>query len=862
MAEFGTLTLQALLLLSTWSGALALVGARRRSSRLIHAARKVLYSAALMSSVSIVVLGYAFAVSDFSITYVQRYSDRSMPAFYKLTAIWGGQEGSLLLWVWLLAVLSAWAVHANQERLRELIPYVVLVLTLALDFFCLLLLLSGNPFESFLVEIPGAGRGLNPLLQNAYMVTHPPALYVGYVGMTIPFAFAMAALIAGQTDESWIQAARPWALASWYCLSAGLVLGMLWAYEELGWGGYWAWDPVENAGLIPWLTATAYIHSVMVQERRQMLKVWNVLLAVLTFELTIFGTFLTRSGFIQSVHAFARSDIGWYFLGFMVLVALLAGGLMIWRWPLLRSRGELESVVSREFSVVINNWVLLSAAFLVLVLTIFPSLSQLFGDKVTISAPAFNRWMVPIGLALLVLTGLGPMLGWRMTTRVGLRRQFLAPGVVGLAVAFGLSALNREHPLALATFGLCAFVGATVVQELVRGTRARMSRLGVDVLAALVGLIGRNRRRYGGYLVHLGVVLMYLGFAGEAYKEEAEVSMRRGERIQVGRYILRFDGVQDSSDHQKRMLTASLSVYETDAGTGASPDNGAAAGAAESQRVGVVHPARWIYFKHQGQPTSEVDILRSALHDLFVVLGDYDAKAQTAAIKVVVNPLVNWIWIGFVLLSLGTAIALLPVAAGRLRGAAGVTTALVLSLLLVGATAGVASAEPAAATSTSPPSAQRNTEAEQRLFSSLACMCPNCPRIPLGTCQCGFASKERTAIRGKIALGWSEQRILSWYLERRGPELGRDAFGQVALTTPPDTGINRLSWLLPYTASGLAVAFLLLAGRRWVRSGQRTRAAETRAASDGVPDGPLAGSEEEQQAAYERLLERELKKLD
>ncbi len=326
MADFGNTSLQILFLLSTWAGALALVGGRRRSPEMVRAARLSLYATALVASAALAVLTYAFVVSDFSLIYVQRYSDRNMPLFYLLSAVWGGQEGSLLFWVWLLAIASATAVHVNRERLRETLPQAMVMLTAVQVFFCLLLLLISNPFDTFLAGTPVEGRGLNPLLQHPMMVAHPPALYIGYVGMTVPFAFAMAALIRGRTDESWIHAARPWALGSWVFLTLGLVLGMLWAYDELGWGGYWAWDPVENAGLVPWLTGTAYLHSVMVQERRGAFKIWNVALAALTFEFTILGTFDTRSGWIQSVHAFAQSDIGYYFLVFMALVLVFSSG--------------------------------------------------------------------------------------------------------------------------------------------------------------------------------------------------------------------------------------------------------------------------------------------------------------------------------------------------------------------------------------------------------------------------------------------------------------------------------------------------------------------------------------------------------
>jgi cytochrome c-type biogenesis protein CcmF len=666
MAEFGNLTLHALLVLCTWTGAMAVVGVRRRSPKMVHAARRSLYAAAALSSVAVVALTLAFATSDFALDYVFRYSDRTMPTFYKLTAVWGGQEGSLLLWTWLLAVMSAWAVHVNHERLRELIPHVIVVLAVVLVFFCLLLLVSANPFDVFLVEIPTEGRGLNPLLQNPYMVTHPPALYIGYVGMAIPCAFALAALLAGETGEGWIRAARPWALASWYFLTMGLVLGMLWAYEELGWGGYWGWDPVENAGLFPWLTATAYVHSVMVQERRGMFKVWNVVLAVLTFELTIFGTFLTRSGFIESVHAFAQSDIGWYFLVFMFGAALFSAALIAWRWPLLRGQGSLESVLSREFVVAVNNWVLLFVALLVLVLTIFPNISGYLGDKVTIGKSVFNLWITPPGLLLLLLTGVGPLLGWRRTT-AGARRQLLlrsmtAVVVIGafFVVLFLLGVRPAEETslhvppavravwsyLPLLAFGLSAFVAVQVVQELVRGTVFRSRSTGADPLTALLGLVGRNRRRYGGYTVHLGVALMFLGFAGEAYKQEAEVMMRRGQRAAIGGYTLRYDGITDRADGQKRMLTATLSVFDRAGG----------------RRLGTIRPARWVYFKHQGQPTTEVDIRRSAREDLFVALGGLEQG--TASFKVIINPLVNWIWIGFLLLTVGVVIALAPARLG------------------------------------------------------------------------------------------------------------------------------------------------------------------------------------------------------
>ena len=651
MAEFGIITLYAMLLLATWSAALAMVSAGRRQVALLSAARYAAYATAVVSTLSLLVLTYAFAVSDFSIKYVHQYSSRDMPVFYRLTAVWGGQSGSLLVWAWMLAVLTAWAVHANRVRLKELMPWVIVALMLTLDFFCVVMLLSANPFDTFLMEAPAAGRGLNPLLQNPYMVVHPPALYVGYVGMAIPFAFALGALICGSTDERWIAAVRPFALGSWYFLTLGLVLGMIWAYEELGWGGYWGWDPVENAGLLPWLTSTAYLHTVMVQERRRLLRMLNVILATVTFLLTIFGTFLTRSGFIQSVHAFARSSIGWYFLGFMLLVMVLSIAVIIWRRRLLTGRGELGGMLSREMFFVIVTIVLCVATVAVMVLTMMPNISQIFGDKLVIKPEIFNKWMTPIGLALLALTALGPGLSWRNTSANSLRRILVGPSIAGVVLMAGLFALGLRKPLPLVVLGACGFGATTLLLEVWRGLRARQRMGSSDLVSALIGLVLHNRKRYGAILIHLGVLMMYVGFAGEAYKDQKEITMKRGQRATVGSYTLRYDGAQMTQDEQKRMLTATLSVYQA------------------GQRLGSIHPARWIYYSHQDQPTTEVDIRRTLREDLFVALGNYDPKNSLAGFKLIVNPLVNWIWIGFLLMTLGAGVAMFParlIAARRL----------------------------------------------------------------------------------------------------------------------------------------------------------------------------------------------------
>ena len=850
MSALGTTTLYLLLLLAVWAGALAVVGARRRSAALAHSAELLTYAVCAGATLAMLLLAYAFAVSDYSIAYVQQHSERAMPLFYRVTASWGGMEGSLLLWAWLLSVFTCLAIRSNRERLRELIPYTIFVLMVVMTFFCTLLITTSNPFEPYLSSIPAMGKGLNPLLQNPYMITHPPSLYLGFVGMAIPFAFAMAALLSGYTDNAWVMAARRWAMLAWFFLSLGLTLGMLWAYEELGWGGYWGWDPVENAGLLPWLTATAFLHSIIVQERRSMLRIWNMLLAIISFVMTIFGTFLTRSGFIDSVHAFARSPIGWVFLGFIGFVLVTGISLVVWRAPRLKSRGELESVFSREFWFLLNNWVLLSATFLVLLLTIFPTLSGAFGEKITISIPAFNRWMTPLGVALLILTGVGPMLGWRKSTAAGLRHQLQWPLVFGVIVAVALYVLGLAHVLAVIVWGLSAFVMATIAQELVRGARTRASAAGVGLVSAFFGLFARNRRRYGGYIVHAGIVLMCVGFAGDAFKVEREVVMKRGQRHTIGDYVLRYDGIKAHEDVQKQMITARLSVF------------------VDGRHVGTLAPARWTYARHEDAPTTEVALKRSVREDLFVAFGSHDPQTGGTTFKLVINPLVSWIWIGFFVLAIGAAVAALPVG-GRRAQLAAITGALAFALLSPQQARAYESGAPPPATAAGAEAKAAakahdhdheiaqplGRDGEFSLFAKLTCQCGTCPRLLLSKCGCGFAQRERAAIRKKITAGWPDSKIINWYVNERGPEIGRRPFGTQVLSVPPDRGFTRLYWLLPYALSGVAVVGLLLAGRRWLRRAKARDSAATTAERDG--DASDDASDE-----YRNALDEELKKLE
>jgi cytochrome c-type biogenesis protein CcmF len=675
MASLGTFTILAAFVVSAYAAAAAVAGARRASRRLVDSAVGAFYLVAALLTVGTAVIMHAFVTDDYTIKYVQRYSDSVQPFIYKLTSYWGGLDGSIMFWTFLLAIFGSSAVRMNRERHRELMPYVVATISVVQMFFLFLMVFHNDPFDTYLFSAPAEGRGLNPLLQNAYMVTHPPALYVGFVGMTIPFAFGLAALITGHLDDSWLRAVRRWTMVSWLFLSFGLTLGMIWAYEVLGWGGYWGWDPVENAGLLPWLTATAFLHSVMVQERRGMLKVWNVSLVIITFFLTIFGTFMTRSGVVQSVHAFGEDRaLAGMFTVFMVVLLAVSFGFVIYRLPLLKGRHELDSWVSREAVFLANNWILLFAALFVLFATMFPTLSEaLMGERLTVGPPFFNRWMLPIGLVLLFLTGVGPLLAWRKSTLRNLREQFLWPVTGGVVALGGLGAAGVPVWPAGFCFALCAFVGSTIVQEFVRGAAVRRRGTGTDFLTAMVGLVARSKRRYGGYVVHLGIVLMFVGFTGEAFKVDEQMLLKPGEQAIVGRYAVRNDGVRVTDDGQKQMVTAHLTVFR------------------DGKEIGKAYPGKWVFRRHEGQPVTDVAIRRSLAEDLYIVMPGFELQDQSVTLQVVVNPLVDWIWVGFGILVFGTLLALMPEQAVGLAPAkvpASATTAmLILMLVLAGAPA-------------------------------------------------------------------------------------------------------------------------------------------------------------------------------
>jgi cytochrome c-type biogenesis protein CcmF len=802
VANLGTFILLTTFVVASYAVAASVAGARRRSARLIESGTGAFYLVTALMTVASALIVHAFATNDYSIKYVQRYSDAAQPLFYKLTSYWGGLDGSIMFWVFLLAVFGSIAVHVNRDRHRELIPYVVATISIVQMFFIFLMVIHNNPFETFLADAPRDGRGLSPLLQNFYMAIHPPSLYVGFVGMTIPFAFGIAALATGHLDDSWLRAVRRWTMMAWLFLSFGLTLGMLWAYEELGWGGYWMWDPVENAGLLPWFTATAFLHSVMVQERRGMLRVWNVALVIVTFFLTIFGTFMTRSGIVQSVHAFGEDrELAWMFTIFMICLLTISFGLVIWRLPLLRARNELDSWVSREAAFLVNNWILLFCAFFVLFATMFPTLSEaVTGERLTIAAPFFNKWMAPIGLILLFLTGVGPLLAWRKSTLINLKNQFLFPVSCGLMAGAAVAALGVRIWSSGLCFALSGFVFGTITQEFWRGARVRQGATGSDIVTALIGLVARSHRRYGGYIVHVGIVLIFLGFAGESFKKEEQAILKPGEQVAIDRFVVRHEAIRVTDDGQKQMVTADVTVLS------------------DGRVLGRMHPAKWFFRKHEEEPTTEVAIRRSFSEDLYLTLAGYEMQAQAATYKVTINPLVNWIWAGFGVLAVGTLIALMPesafaFAAARVPAGA-VTTALFLLMLFTPARVVAQEHVEDPQTVVVVP----RTPLEKDMQRELVCICPTCGKKNIAECTCPVAGRMRSELAEQVKLGKGRDDIRAWFVGRYG--------SQEPLGAPLDRGFNRLAWVFPYLVGGASLLGVGIVVSRWKKKeGDASRAA-------------------------------------
>jgi cytochrome c-type biogenesis protein CcmF len=592
--------------------------------------------------VAALVLLNAFRTRDFSFSYVADHSSRKLPFPYSFTAFWGGQEGSLLLWLLVLTGLGSAAVLLNRGLIRQLLPWTVPVLGGVAAFFALVLTFVASPFTRQIA--PADGSGLTPSLQNPYMMIHPPLLYLGYVGMTIPFAFAAGALLSGRADERWIVATRRWTLLAWTALGIGILLGAKWAYEEVGWGGYYGWDPVENAALMPWLASTAFLHSVMVQEKKNMLRVWNAVLVSLAFCLSLFGTFLTRSGVLSSIHSFAQSSIGPWFLGFIVVAAAFSTALIFWRLPLLRSRTRLESLASREAAFLYNNLLLVAFALTVLWGVAFPLLSEAVrGERITVGPPYFDFFLRVFGLPLLLLMGIGPLVAWRRSSLRALGLSLVWPGVIAVVAGAALLALGAGSSIpGLVAYTFSVFVLAAIVLEFARGTRARKALGERTWLGAFSSLVGRNRRRYGGYVVHAAIVLLAIGVAGGAYGATRVQHLKPGESMTIRGYRLHYlDTVrrEGPNDVEER---ARLSVSH--GGT----------------RVGTIMAGKNEY-PAEGQVSNEVAIHTDWLRaqDLFVI-GDQFNKDGSVVLKVLVNPLVPLVWLSGLVFLFGSLIAMWP----------------------------------------------------------------------------------------------------------------------------------------------------------------------------------------------------------
>jgi cytochrome c-type biogenesis protein CcmF len=677
VANLGYGTLVITFLVSIYGVIAAYIGARKNSPSLVDSARNAMLLTFPLLSIAALSVIYLLVNGHFEVQYVTEVSSTSMPIYLRITALWGGQAGSLLFWSWLMSAFASAVMFRKWNRDREFLPWVILVSLVTLAFFLILSIFVENPFVSFwqtptgnistamfqpagtTLFIPQDGNGLNPLLRHPGMIIHPPMLYLGFVSFVIPYAFAMAALITGRTDDRWIRITRRWTLVAWLFLSLGLVLGAWWAYDVLGWGGYWGWDPVEIAAFMPWLTGTAFLHSVMIQEKRGMLKQWNMVLIILTYDLVIFGTFLTRSGVLSSVHAFAQSAIGPLFFGFIGLTFVASLSLLSRRWNDLKSDVEITSWFSREALFLLQNLLFVGIFIVCFWGVIFPVISEALGivgqsipalastftgQKVTVGPPYYERANAPLFAGLLLLMGIAPLSAWKYSTSKTIGRAAWKPFAASLLVVIILLLVGLRSWPALLGYWLCTFVAFVIIYEFWRNAWARHSTRDENLLLALWHLTGKNRRRYGGYIIHLGVVLMALGIIGiELFQTETQGTIPQGGEISLGHYTIRFDklSVWDTNDG-RNVARAVVSVYK------------------DGKYVGELYPRREYYYESQ-QPMTIAGLRSTPEDDLYVLLVDWQPLSTSAAtFKIYHNPLVWWLWCGAFVFIFGTIVAAWP----------------------------------------------------------------------------------------------------------------------------------------------------------------------------------------------------------
>ncbi|MBI2989487.1 MAG: heme lyase CcmF/NrfE family subunit [Deltaproteobacteria bacterium] len=642
-ATIGHVSVVIALCLALWGMIAPIAGARSGRPLFFASTRAAILGQFFFVTLASSAMIYGLVNTDFSIKYVAFNTTRATPVYYRVTGLWGALEGSLLLWEWILIIFSGLVARMYKEKHRELMPWVLMIFSTVSAFFLAVLAFVSDPFES-IFPVPPDGRGLNPLLEDANMLTHPPLLYTGFVGLTVPYAFAMAALIKGKLDEAWIITTRRWTLTAWFFLTMGNLVGAWWSYHVLGWGGYWAWDPVENAAFMPWLPATAFLHSIQVQERRRMLKVWNLSLIIVAFSLTIFGTFLTRSGILSSIHAFSSGPVGTVFLGFLAFVLLGSFGLLAYRADRLKGQPELDSMVSRESAFLLNNVVLVSALFTIFLGTIFPLISEaVAGVQVSVGAPYFNSVTVPLFLLMVFLMGVGPMIAWRKASWDNLRRNFLWPAAASFFCALVLFAWRIRDFLPLLGFTLLIFVVFTILFDTALAVRARRRLAGEGIFAALATLAGRNQRRYGGFIVHLGVVLIIMGIAGSmGYSVERETTLRTGESLSLGRYHILFEGLKGSQQATHFRVEGAFRVFN------------------KGENLGILSPALK-FFPTQQSPVGRAVHRSTITDDLYLILSGFSELQQNqATLKVLLRPLVAWMWLGGIVIALGTIVAVWP----------------------------------------------------------------------------------------------------------------------------------------------------------------------------------------------------------
>jgi len=635
--------------LAVYAFVVSAVGAWRRTPELVTSARNAAFGVTGLLTIAIIIIEYLLIYGHYQTKYVFEVSNRAAPLFYRITALWGGQDGSLLFWSWLMSIFATLVLLRKWGSMRIMIPYVITVTQATVAFFIGLVVFVANPFAQ-LDFFPADGTGLNPLLRHWGMIIHPPVLYIGFVAFLVPYAFAIAALITHQSGDLWIRATRRWTLIAWLFLSLGLLLGGWWAYDVLGWGGYWGWDPVENASLIPWLVGTPFLHSVMMQEGRGMLKRWNMALIILTFSLVIEGTFLTRSGVISSVHTFAQSAVGPLFLGFIAVMFMVSFYLFVSRWNELRSENELDSFFSRESVFLLNNLIFLGLAMAVWWGTHFPLFSEaLIGERIVVGPPFFEKTTAPMWLVVIFLMGVAPLVPWRRANLQKIARSFLWPIVFALVTVVVLYFLiGIKIWGALVGFGFVAFTLAVTLIEYWRGANARHRTKGESYPVALWRLFGRNRRRYGGYFIHIGVILVAIGVIGSRfYQVETQRNLAVGESMSIssdviGTYELTYHGLRDGESPDDRIITEAIMSVTY---------NG--------RDVGTLIPNRE-FFVVQQQPMTIPDKRSTLADDLYVILAGWEGQGETASFKAYINPLVNWLWIGGFVFIIGTVIAAWP----------------------------------------------------------------------------------------------------------------------------------------------------------------------------------------------------------